>query len=109
MDKWSKAMQQEALSLMQLQKNYDTEQVYQKNCFRCVGQGDLSFIAANMVMLLSIAPASYTVARPALSSLFDLRHRVSQEQNSFDQIVLDDLADGSPGKRHFYVVPATGA
>jgi hypothetical protein len=35
------------------------------------------------------------------------RHRVSQGQNPFNQMILADLADGMPEKRHLHAVDAT--
>jgi hypothetical protein len=58
-------MQQKALSLMQFEKKFGTEKACQKHLFACVGQRDFAVPAANMVRLISIAPATYTTVRPA--------------------------------------------
>ena len=42
-----------------------------------------------------------------LPSFIDRRHRVSQDQNPLNQMVLADLVDGTPEKRHLYAVDAT--
>ena len=42
-----------------------------------------------------------------LSSFVDRRHRVSQDQDPLNQMVLVDLADGTPEKRHFHAIAAT--
>lgn len=42
-----------------------------------------------------------------LPSFIDRRHRVSQDQNPLNQMVLADLADGTPEKRHLLAVDAT--
>jgi hypothetical protein len=42
-----------------------------------------------------------------LSSFIDRRYSVSQDQNSLNQMVWADLADGTPEKRHLHAVAAT--
>jgi hypothetical protein len=62
-----------------------------------------------MIRLISGAAATYIIAGPASIKPFDRRLRVSQDQNPIAQMVLDELADGVPEKRHSHVIPATDA
>ena len=75
--------------------------------FACVGQREFAVPAANMVRLISdTAQQLIPLSGLRLSSFIDCWYRVPQNQNPFDQMVLDDLADGPPEERHLHVVSA---
>ena len=59
-------MQQTPLSLMQFQKKFGTEKACQKHLFACAGRRDFAVPAANMVRRIFIAPATYTIVKPAV-------------------------------------------
>ena len=59
-------MQQIPLSLMQFQKKLGTEKACQKHLFRLRWPEGFAVPAANMVRLIFIAPATYTIVRPAV-------------------------------------------
>ena len=105
----AKRCNRKPLAFWNFRKGLAARKLVRNICFDCAGPRDFAVPAASMVRLIFTAPATYIIVRPGLSSLFDRGHRVPQNQNPFDQMVLDDLADGSPKKRHFYVVLAADA
>ena len=102
-------MQQKTLSLLQFQKKFGTEKACQKQLFRLrwpegfkcprCDQAEAYFtVSANLYQSVQIL---------RLPSFIDRRHSVSQDQNPLNQMVLADLADGTPEKRHLHAVDAT--
>ncbi len=59
-------MQQKALSLMQYQKNLALRKPVKSICFGYVGLRDFGVPAANMIRLISSAPATSIIAGPAV-------------------------------------------
>ena len=103
-------MQQQALNLMQFQKKFGTEKACQKHLFRlrwpegfrCPRCQDEEAYFQRIRHLYHCKACGYQASLTAGTVL-------PQDQNSFDQMVLDDLADGSPEERHLHVVPAAHA
>jgi hypothetical protein len=77
------------------------------NC--CGGAGPKASSALAVVKRKPIftVSATYIRANPAVTNFIDRRHRVAQDQNPLNQMVLADLNDGTPGKRHLHAGAAT--
>ena len=59
-------MQQTPLSLMQFQKKFGTEKACQNHLLRLRWPEDFAVPAASIVRLIFIAPATYTIVKPAV-------------------------------------------
>jgi hypothetical protein len=104
---WSNIMKQKNLSLLQFQKKFGTEKACQKQLFR------LRWSEGFKCPRCGHAEAYFHRTRIIsgqilwLPSFVDRRHGVSQDQNPLNQMVLADLSDGTPEKRHLHAVAAT--
>ncbi len=101
-------MQQKPLSLLQFQKKFGTEKACQKQLFRmrwpegfkCPRCGHTEAYFHGTRHLYQCKPCGYQAS-------FNRRHSVSQDQDPFNKMVLADLADGPPEKRHLHAVAPT--
>jgi len=102
-------MKKKALSLMQFQKKFATEKACQKQLFRlrwpegfrcprC--QHDQAYFQRTR-NLYHCRACGYQASLTA-GTVFHTKNPVAQ-------MVLADLADGAPEKRHFHALPATDA
>ena len=103
-------MQQKTFSLRHFQKKFGTEKACQEQLFRlrwpegfkCPRCGHAEAYVHRTRHLYQCKSCGYQASLTAGTVFHKTRTPVAQ-------VVLDDLADGAPEKRHFHALPATDA
>lgn len=100
-------MQQKTFSLLHAKQSLVPRKPVSNNCFGVIGPKASSALAI-------VKTEAYFHSKPLLSMqilrllfFFNRRYSVSQDQNPLNQMVLADLPDGTPEKRHFHAGAAT--